>query len=260
MFYILSRWWFYAIIAVVSFLFFLFANLPASFVYEMFRRNIAPLQLDDISGTLWSGRANRLVHPSVQLESLRWEVDPKEVLRGKWTGLFYIGNSRQFRLRGRVDVIDRQHARLQQVVGDTTIPYLANLFKNFTFQIKGDVELAFDDFALRPNGFPEATGRVGITNLEFGPPWKIFLGDIRLVSSMESDMISIQINDVRSPLIASIKLQIWETGRYRLKGMIEVQAGENKQAMEEFLRQTIGLTSENGRFPLNYVGTVPYFR
>ncbi|MBF0424389.1 MAG: type II secretion system protein N [Magnetococcales bacterium] len=258
--YLLSRWWFYGIIAAVSFLLFLFANLPATFVYETLRGRLAPLQLGDISGTLWSGRASQLVYPPVRLESLRWEVNPRDVVRGKPAGLFYVGNSKQFRLRGRLDASDWSRPRLQQVNGDTNIPFLANLFKDFSFQIKGEVEFAFDDFAMRANNFPEITGRVDVTGLEFGPPWKVYLGDIRLNAGMEGDMILVKVNDTRSPLAINMALNLWETGRYRLKGVIEVQAGDNKAAMEEFLRQSMGLVPDNGRFPLNFAGTVPYFR
>ncbi|MEO5370739.1 MAG: type II secretion system protein N [Magnetococcus sp. DMHC-1] len=254
------KWWFYGIISVVSFLFFLFANLPASFVYQMAKAKIAPIQLNGISGTLWSGRAIQLIYPPVQLDSLQWTIRPKAILKGKIQGLFYIGNSKQFRIRGRFDVQDQNHVRFQQITGNTSIPFLTDLLKDFPLQMKGEIDLGMDDFMMRANGFPEITGRIDIRGLELGPPWKVFLGDVRLLSSMENDMINIQINDIRSSLTMNVTLQIWEAGRYRLHGNVEVQSGENKQAMENFLQQSVGLNGNNGHFPLNMTGTIPFFR
>ncbi|MBF0176310.1 MAG: type II secretion system protein N [Magnetococcales bacterium] len=260
MMFVLRKWWFYGIVAVLSFIYFLFGNLPASFVYQLVSTRIAPLQLVSLSGTLWSGRADQMIYPPVQLDAVRWEVNPREIVRGKLTGLFYLGNSKQFRVRGRFDLLEHNRVRLRQVNGESSIPFVTNLFKGFPLRINGDIDLALDDFSLRENGFPEITGRVHLTGFEIGPPWKVFLGDLRLVFGMDGDLLNVQINDVRSPLIVDAKLQVWEAGRYRLKGDIEVRADTNKQAMEEFLRNNLGLVANNGRFSLNYTGDVPYFR
>lgn len=72
----------YALFALLAYLLFLLATLPAAHAYAMLKERIAPVQFHGVEGTLWSGSAALVVSGARQFQQVSWQFHPWALLLG----------------------------------------------------------------------------------------------------------------------------------------------------------------------------------
>ncbi|MEQ6340866.1 MAG: type II secretion system protein N [Gammaproteobacteria bacterium] len=78
----IARAWRYAAFALLIYLAFLLITMPAARAYALLKERIAPLQLYELEGTAWSGKAALAVAGARQFQAVSWHVHPWALLLG----------------------------------------------------------------------------------------------------------------------------------------------------------------------------------
>lgn len=59
------------------------ATFPATLALRLLPASSLPVQLEDVGGTIWSGRAERVLRNGADLGRLQWQLRPSVLLRGR---------------------------------------------------------------------------------------------------------------------------------------------------------------------------------
>ncbi|MGH8370087.1 MAG: type II secretion system protein N, partial [Gammaproteobacteria bacterium] len=65
-----------------AYLIFLCATFPAAYTVHWLRSDLPGIQLDGVSGSIWSGQSQQLIFESVPLGTMSWQFD----WRAPWSG------------------------------------------------------------------------------------------------------------------------------------------------------------------------------
>lgn len=83
-------------IFLISFIIFAAALMPANFALSLFEKQLPKqLQIGQVSGTIWQGKANVVNYQNVQVNRVIWDLDPWSLVTGKLTGKINLGNIRE---------------------------------------------------------------------------------------------------------------------------------------------------------------------
>ena len=106
------RKWFWILLVLVAIAVIVVATLPARLITERVLPESGALQLSDVSGTIWSGRAGRVIYKSADQGSLDWRVKPLPLFTGRidtdlvLQGVDLSGNARVLKKGDRVRLDD----------------------------------------------------------------------------------------------------------------------------------------------------------
>ncbi|MCV2885810.1 type II secretion system protein N [Aestuariibacter sp. AA17] len=108
-----------SLVAVLAYLFFLVANLPANQILGRIKQNPS-VALYGVSGTLWEGHANTLVVQGLPIDDVSWDISVWKLLIGKLSIDIDAGNSRDntaISLKGpiSINVFNPQHITAQDL-------------------------------------------------------------------------------------------------------------------------------------------------
>lgn len=101
--------WMWAILAIITYLFLLIAYLPAAqfIAYAQNNNPNLPFTISKPEGTLWSGRADKVITQGIAVTNFRWELSPLALLIGRASLDLHAGKirgSEQTYLKGNVSV------------------------------------------------------------------------------------------------------------------------------------------------------------
>lgn len=242
------RWWLFGVLA---YLLFLVCMLPAQYAAAWFDKRVPGLQLDGVSGTVFSGRADGLRLQGSPLGALQWQFD--------WRAPFSLSYGYRFQLQadnlnlaGRVD-LRGSSLLLRDLDGRVPVPLLERWLPLPNHSVDGTLELHLGELGLKSGRLVSAEGEVQLDDGVLSWPQAFTLGSYRMTLSPAADGgISAEVADVASPLKLHATLSLSAEGAYHLSGVLAPR-DPSDPAAKGFLAG-LGAADSTGQYPFDFKG------
>ena len=238
---------------VGAYLVFLIITAPAALAFDTLRARLAPLNLSDVSGTLWSGQAGTLSFAALHLTNLDWSVNPFGLLLG--------------RIESRVTLNDgalHGKATLGRTLGGTM--YLTDLDADAELQalqssgllkimvpVNGQAQFALRKLRYTDGKLTAIEGTIDIKQAATLVP-QLALGDFQLQLETQQAGIKATLSDRGGALRANGVAMISPDGSYQFTGTFSPR-DPNQTNLQQYLRM-LGPMGTDGKVSVNTSGKI----
>ncbi|MDH3589108.1 MAG: type II secretion system protein N [Gammaproteobacteria bacterium] len=234
------------IIGVVAYLVFTLVTFPARLALNWFAPDT--LAASGVSGTVWSGRANRIGMSPVNLTETNWRLRP--------LGLFALRLS--YKLDAKMDGGAIQATASVNPAGTIRMKKLAGILPMQALSgfipvgsIDGRIGLDFAELQIEDNWVSDAVGTIDIVSLSLVAPVKAALGSYEVVfDGVEDDTLQADFRDVSGPLQASGTLSLLSEQRWELSGTVRAKQGAPAQLVRGL--SMLGARNSDGSYPISF--------
>lgn len=247
---------FYALFGLIAYGIALAATVPAGFAYMQYQQyggqQAFPLELQGLSGTIWSGSAVQAVAWGRPLGRLEWSLSPWSLLLAK-ADIDWRLTSGEGYLQGNLALKTAGQVRLNETGGQLPIRQLTALAPFMPVVAEGTVSLRVDEVVIAEGVIEQAEGKIVWNQAALMAPAAMKLGDLSMaVSRDEGGALVGHVTDHGGPLQAGGTVTLQPDGRYNLDLQLAAQAGA-----DEGLRSglaMLGRADAQGRYRLKYQG------
>ncbi|MEO5355148.1 MAG: type II secretion system protein N [Magnetococcus sp. XQGC-1] len=236
----------YVLWGVFWYLAFLIMAIPVGLVLQLVEpKQFLPVIWENPTGTIWSGRLERLRLNQFAAGPFSWLVRPSEFLLGRLALDFALGGVPGFNLKGTVQIHRFDEVTFQSVRGQFAIVEVLRLIKMGAVKVQGGVVFRIEEVVVTPKGIKKMRGEGTVSGLQMDDPWEIRGGSFTFhadTPSSEKTAVRVQLQD--GPLQGKLNLWLGPEGRYRLRGVLLGKGGMDPR-MANFLRQVGGLDANN---------------
>lgn len=240
------RW---AVPAVVLFLFFLLLTLPARQIWAWL--SDGQLAAQDIQGTLWSGRAARVVHPIFSAGPIVWHIRPQALLLGRLEyQVFVQSDAGGGELHAGIGVFAGRYiedVHLTQSAAD-----VARRISNNMFALSGDFQFDLDQLQLSADGITALHGVVIWRDARVAQPSAMVLGHVQIQLALRDGRVVGTLGDEGGPLEVTGEVQIGMDRAYQLN--IQLKPRSNADANLQQSLALLGAPDAQGRYHVQYSG------
>ncbi len=250
----MKRVLFYGTVGVLAYVVFLAATLPAAQAYGWYRDSLGPLVLQDIHGSVWSGRASALEVGALRFESFSWELHRWGLLLGRLDADWNFGGPGA-RGRGHVERRNDGVLSLDQVRAHIPVKQVAAVLRDLPVELEGDLGIELGSLQLDGNRVLAAEGTITVQDLLVVSPGRLALGDFELTLETTDDGIKGTLVDRGGPVEAEGVFHLGPGGRYRFEGAFDPRDAGTPELVEG-LRQ-LGPRGPDGRTRVSLSGALP---
>ncbi|MCW8854926.1 MAG: type II secretion system protein N, partial [Gammaproteobacteria bacterium] len=171
---------YYILTAIISYLFFTLASMPAATAFSLLKNNIKlPFTLQGIDGSIWNGSAQRLSIPSApQIENLNWQLNPFSLLIARVNADVEADIYRN-KLTGNITVSSNGDISASNIHTNLTGETVQKLIDLPLGEIDGDFEININSFELS-NNTPVVNGIINWNKAKFTLADSVNLGNVEL--------------------------------------------------------------------------------
>jgi general secretion pathway protein N len=180
--------WRLPLAGAAAYLLILLITLPADRVARLLEQNIVGLDLQSVSGTLFSGKAERVVISGLGMGPVTWSLRPLSLLLARLEYRLDLKDP-AFRGTGVVGTGPGGYVYLHDLKVELKPDSLVNHFSPLPVQTSGDVRLLIEsmDFV---DGFPgELSGHVDWVDARIIEPMEMSLGHVEAILQSEEDAL-----------------------------------------------------------------------
>jgi len=238
---------------VGAYLVFLIITAPAALTFDKLRTRIAPLNLSDVNGTLWSGHAGTFSYAALRLANLDWSVNPFGLLLGRLESNVKLNDNALHgsvtmgrTLGGTLYLTDLNgEAELQALQSSGLLKILLPVNGQAQFDLR---KLRYTDGKLTA-----AEGTIEIKNAATLVP-QLALGDFHIEVETQQAGIKATLSDRGGALRAQGVAIISPDGRYQFTGTFSPR-DPNQANLTQYLRM-MGPMGTDGRVSVNTSGHI----
>ena len=250
---------YYILSAVISYLFFTLASMPAATAFSLLKDNTnLPFTLQGIDGSIWNGSAQRLVISSApQLENLNWQLNPLSLLLAR-LNVDVDADIFKNKLSGNITVNSNGEISASEVTTRLTGETVQKLIGLPLGEISGDFDIEIKSIELA-NNIPVINGTILWTQAKFTLADTVDLGKIELsIKPSDNKSLTATIKNLGGDIDIEGQVILSDNKAYKLDLTFKPQASANnniKQSLAMFARrQTNGayILKQNGN--LNSLG------
>jgi general secretion pathway protein N len=210
----LKAYWRLPLAGVAAYLFILLITVPADRAVKLLEQNAVGLELQSVSGTLFYGKADRVVIRGLVMGPGTWSLRPLTLLLGR---LEYRITLKDPTLRGEgiVGTGLGGHVYLHDLQMELKPDPLVNHFSPLPVQTSGDVRLLIEsmDFV---DGFPqELSGHVNWVDAQIVEPVALPLGHVEATLQSESNTLLSRVSGSGETALSG-DFSLTQEGDYRL--------------------------------------------
>lgn len=230
---------------------FLIIKLPASVAYYFIKDNIAGLQLTNIEGTVWDGRAGIVAYQEHKFTNVHWQLSASALIIGR-TVLEIKSRDPRYPLKASIARRGEGNLSIQQLTGTVPASLLNTIPALAWMRISGDVILDIDSLELADHQLNEAEGKLLIEQGQLIQPVKTSLGTISVNMTTESERIVVKLNDQQAPIGIDARLILLPSRKLQFNGkFMPTNLADN--FLVSLLKNT-GQLQADGTITINYQG------
>lgn len=244
----------YGLLVMCAYIVFLIVQLPAAQAYAWLQpRTGAPLQLYQLSGSLWHGRAAAAIVGKTRIGAPEWVLRPRALLLGRI----------EFELSGRLGptpvagIVGRGPGN-PFYADDSRIGLPLNDVLRFLglhdVGLNGQFTAEIRHLEIRERKISSLDATLGITDAVFGPPVDIALGGASMRLESNGDVIKGILKDSGGPLQADGVLIYQPSGEYQFTLSLSAR-NPNDAQLRQALR-FIGTPNSAGKVSLSRRGRI----
>ena len=243
----------YIIVGVIAYFVFLISTLPAAPVLGMFKDSMQTT-IYNVSGSLWNGRAGKVITGKLSLDNVEWSFLPLRLLLAEVAidvDAKFNDNPLESRLSTGISgilAVDDLNVRL-------TAPDVASLVVLPLGELSGDFFLRINSASFQPGSVPRIDGTLDWTNAAITVAETADLGNVSILLNEGDDSpLAASISNKGGQLSLSGNLTTDEAGQYSLKLSMKPNASASDN-----LINSLGMFAKkqrNGEFILNNTGNL----
>ena len=245
----------YILVAILAYIVFVIATLPAVQAYALLKDKIIPhtVVLGEISGTIWSGHAKSALINGQRLTALSWDVRPLSLLLGRMRIDLKLRNGESFG-QGSVSRSIGGNIYLNNVEAHIAISDIEPLSTLLPVGLEGYLGMNLVDFEIKDQMINKAVGTLAWQGAAISSPQRVTLGDLRVKLTSEADGVKATLSDGGGPLQAEGLLLIKPDGHYQFTG-----AFASRDEKQPFLTQSLRFLERQGadsKVKVSYSGSL----
>jgi general secretion pathway protein N len=231
---------------------FLIITLPASVVFSTITlpKNIT---LSAISGTIWSGQAQKLRVSGIELGSVNWELHPLNFIIGELSADISIVNNKQY-IKTEINLSSSGKLELQETRFLIDLSSLQPLTYGMPFSYEGETSGYFPVSSFYKNNYVGINGKLFLNNIEMISPQRQSFGDFVVDFRAENEGVtSGRIKDLGGLLNIEGQLNLNKNGQLTFSAQLAAREASSSLAqMLSFLgrKDASGHVQVNNRFKL----------
>jgi len=244
----------YALLALCAYLVFLIAQLPAAQLYRWLKpRTGTPLQLYQISGRLWDGRAAAAVFGKTRIDAPAWSWRPQAMLLGRieygLTGRLGGAPLTSVIGRGLATPFYADDARIALPLADA-----AGFLGLHDVGLTGQFTVEIRHIEIRERKIAAIDATLTVTDAAFGPPVNAALGGAAMRLESSGDIVKGVLKDSGGPLQADGVLIYQPSGDYQFSLSLSARDPNDTQ-LRQALR-FLGTPNAAGKASLSRRGRI----
>jgi general secretion pathway protein N len=240
----LKAYWRYALTGVAAYLLILLITVPADRAVKLLVQNATGLDLQSVSGTLFSGKAERMVIAGLGMGPVSWSLRPLPLLLGRLEYRLTLKDP-AFRGTGIVGTGLGGHVYLQDLEAELMPDPLVNHFSPLPVQTSGDVMLLIESMDL-VDGFPRAlSGHLDWNGAQIVEPVALSLGHVEATLVSEADTLVSRVSGAGETTLSG-DFSLTREGDYRLNLLLTPGAEVSTDIVDGL--KTIGQARPGGAY------------
>jgi general secretion pathway protein N len=184
----LKSFWRLTLAGAAAYLLILLITLPADRVTKLLEQNIVGLDLQLVSGTLFSGRAERVVIGGLGMGPVSWTLRPLSLLLARLEYRLDLKDP-AFRGTGVVGTGPGGHVYLHNLQAELKPDPLVNHFSPLPVQTSGDVRLLIESMDFVDGFTRELSGHVDWVDARIVEPMAMSLGHVEATLHSEANSL-----------------------------------------------------------------------
>lgn len=242
------------VIVVVLYLFFLVINLPANIVLSLFALP-DNVKFTSVTGTVWSGKVNKLNYAGIDLGSVKWELHPLHLIFGELNADISFVNRKQY-IQSEISLSPSGKIELKETRFSIDLSALQPLTYGMPFSYAGEASGYFPVSHFHKNKYVGINGKLSLNNIQMISPQQQSFGDFLIDFHAEKEgATSGDIKDNSDVLELSGRILLNKKGKLNLSAKLAAnEAGSSLERVISFL----GPKDAAGRVQLNSVLSLWY--
>ncbi len=225
----MKPWMKYSVLGLMVYLVFLLIQFPANQAYAVAKNYLdeqnVPVTLYEPNGTIWQGKATRLVYQGRSYNDVKWRLLPLDLLTGKLSLSLSFRNTDSFadavvsrKIFGGLELANtRASMTAQEVLALAAIPAV---------QLGGRFDLNVASLALDQNRVSHLVGRLVWSDAESKFPQKLLMGDLFAdMNTTDDGTIQVKLGDGGGPLELNGDLLVTPEGQYDFTSAMSAREG-----------------------------------
>ncbi len=222
---------------------------PVARIYPLFAQQLKPLQMEQLTGSLYRGQAGVVKWAGIELGRLRWNKQwpgPGPALSGN-----YQMRSQDYDVSGVFRLHAKQGLLAEQVEGQLKWRYVESFLHLPAGQMTGHPRLALHSLHYSPGGLQLITGRILLNDLRLSGTVNIPLGSIWVDLETQRPGLAIGTIHSDSSVLDASGVLYMHPHRFELNLVLKPKAGEYAL---EFALQNIGQPLPSGARRIQVAG------
>jgi general secretion pathway protein N len=212
----LTQLWRFLALGAGVYLLILLTTFPAAPAVNLLEQQVTGLALQSVSGTVFSGKAGRVVHDGHDLGPVSWSFRPVALLLGRIEYQVMLDGP-LFQGRGYLGTALGADIIAHDLVGELQPDALVNRYLPVPVETSGTVTLTLDSMKVR-DGFPsELTGIVRWTEAAILEPVALAFGKVEVNLVSTGDAIVAEISSAGADAAVSGDLTLLAADEYRMQ-------------------------------------------
>ena len=240
-------------LGLVVFLFAAIWQLPLALVTPYIEKSQQGIQLDDVSGTIWQGKANHLTIKNTYLGQVTWKVRPLESLTALALTAAFTIKGEQLNATGIASITPKK----KLLLNNTQFDMSANTFNKFqrmakvSGDIKGHINKAI--ISQKPD-LPIIYANIDWKDASLKSPITLTQGDYHAIIRPKSDNMNIQLSATDAPIELNGVIEINKSWRYDTNITLKPKAPELEKIFS-----FLGKRQTDGRIQIQQKGDLKPF-
>ena len=213
------------LLGLLSFIIALLATAPMSVLAPFIPAN-SPVQLSEVSGTLWNGHAKTVHYQKIALGKLHWKIHPLAIFTGRLSATVSI-DGKDIQLDTRLDLRWDQSIELRQTQAQIETHFLQH-FKQIPVSLGGVIKanmssILIKEIPIQDKQLPLMSGQVDWLQ---GEALSLPLGSYALTLSVINDQQHVEIKSKNSEnILVNLKgkIELDQQGNYQAKLKIKAE-------------------------------------
>lgn len=250
----------YIILALVLYLGFLIASLPAQLVYAYSKQMLGqklPLTMTEVDGSIWTGSAGQSKFGTQVFDSVQWRFRPLRLLTGHlelgWE--FTIPDGYAKGIAG-VNFMGRYY--MKQLEGLVPMGYLAKAAKVEALRPGGSMDISLDNVEFNTQSITAVSGNVAWHGAEITLLKPMRLGDFKVALESGAEGIKGVLSDAGGPLQLEGLLTLDGEGSYQFNGTLMVRDTSQTDLVNAM--RSLGRPDAGGKYKIKQSGKLSQLR
>jgi general secretion pathway protein N len=210
----LKAYWRPLLAGAAAYLLILLVTVPAIRVVKLLEQNIAGLDLQSVSGTLFSGKAQRMVIHGLGMGPVSWSLRPLPLLLARLEYRLELKDP-AFRAHGFVGTGPGGHVYLHDLQAELQPDPLVNHFSPLPVQTSGVMRLLIESLDFGDGFFRELSGHVDWAGARIVEPVALSLGHVEATLRSEADTLLCSLSGTGETALSG-DLSLTQDGDYQL--------------------------------------------